>query len=133
MGESLSSDYQKKIVNRGPGCPLLDTYTAVQIAKRIFCLELNEKREQLIRSGELATKRLALYGCDSTTTVRVYMRETVSRIAAELFYSDYSFSVENVYSEDVEELGYCEFHDSSNNLIIPAKMFRAGPSRDLHP
>ena len=103
MSEQLPPGYKKKIVNPKASCSLSATFSAVQIAKRIsFYPELNEKRNQLIRSRDLVTKRFALHGCDGTTTVRVYMRETVSRIAAELFYSDYSLSVENVYSEGVD-------------------------------
>ena len=100
MSEWLPADYKKKIVNSGPGYPLSETFTATQISKRIsFYPELNEKRKHLKRSRELMEKRFALYGWENTTTVRVYMRETVSRIAAELFYSDYALSVANVHSE----------------------------------
>jgi hypothetical protein len=100
MSEWFPADYQKKIVNSGPGCALSETFTSTQISKRIsFYPELNEKRKHLKRNRELVEKRFALYGWDNTTTVRVYMRETVSRIAAELFYSDYLLVVANVHSE----------------------------------
>jgi hypothetical protein len=100
MSKELYPDYHKKVVNSGPGCPLSETFTSTQIAKRIsFYPELNEKRKHIIRNSELVEKRFALYGWEDTTTVRVYMRETVSRIAAELFYSDYLLSVANVYSK----------------------------------
>ena len=99
MSKNLPQGYQKKIVNSGPGRPLTETFTAEQVAKRIsFFHELNKKREALKRSGSFETRRYALYGFDNTTTVRVYMRETVSRIAAELFFSDYALTVENVYA-----------------------------------
>jgi hypothetical protein len=98
MSDKLPRGYRKKIVNPGPGRPLTDTFTADQVEKRIsFFRELNEKRERLERSGDFETRRFALYGFEDTTTVRVYMRETVLRIAAELFFSNYSLSVENVY------------------------------------
>jgi hypothetical protein len=99
MNNRPSKGYRKKIVNPVSGCPLAETFTPLQIAKRIsFYGELNKKRKQLTRSDELVWKRFALYGWEDTTTVRVYMRETVSRIAAELFYSNYALTVENVYS-----------------------------------
>jgi hypothetical protein len=100
MSEWLPPDYRKKIINSGPGRSLSETFTVTQVSKRIsFYPELNEKRKHLKRSREFVVKRFALYGWENTTTVRVYMRETVSRIAAELFFSDYSLSVTNVHSE----------------------------------
>ena len=100
MEEYLPAQYRKKVVNRGSGSPLSDTYTATQIMKRIsFYAELNRKRDSLKRTERFVQKRFALYGWDDTTTVRVYMRETVSRIAAELFYSRYALAVSNVYRE----------------------------------
>ena len=99
MNNRPPKGYCKKIVNPSSDCPLTETFTPTQIAKRIsFYRELNEKRKQLVRSDELVWRRFVLHGWENTTTVRVYMRETVSRIAAELFYSDYALSVENVYS-----------------------------------
>jgi len=99
MNNSPPKGYCKKIVNPALDCPLTVTFSPLQIAKRIsFYHELNEKRKQLIQCDELVSNRFALYGWDDATTVRVYMRETVSHIAAELFYSDYALTVENVYS-----------------------------------
>jgi hypothetical protein len=90
--------YVKKIVHPGQGCPLAETFSDVQVQKRIsFYEELNRKRDRLKRDGKRRCKRFVLYGRDDTTTVRVYMRETVQRIAAELFYSDYVLEVTNVY------------------------------------
>lgn len=93
-------NYQKKIENPSDSYPLSETFTSIQVEKRIaFYQELNEKRREIkeasLGSPELVRKSFALYGHDQTTTVRVYMRETVTRIAAELFSSDYSISVEN--------------------------------------
>jgi hypothetical protein len=99
MNNRPPKGYCKKIINPASDCPLTETFTPLQIAKRIsFYRELNEKGKQLVRGDELLWKRFALHGWEDTTTVRVYMRETVSRIAAELFYSDYALTVENVYS-----------------------------------
>ena len=99
MNNRPPKGYQKKIVNPASDCPLTETFTPLQVAKRIsFYRELNEKRKRVVRSNELVWKRFALYGWEDTTTLRVYMRETVSRIAAELFYSDYALTVKNVYS-----------------------------------
>ena len=53
-------------------------------------------------------KKLVLYGYEDTTTVRVYMRETISKIAAELFVSDYSLAVQNVNSRAAD--GYDKDH-----------------------
>ena len=98
MHEGPPKGYCKKLINPASDCALTETFTSSQIAKRIsFYRELNEKRKRLVRSDELTWKRFALYGWEDTTTVRVYMRETVSRVAAELFYSDYALTVENVY------------------------------------
>jgi hypothetical protein len=100
MEKCLPARYRKKIVNRGSGRPLSKTYTATQIAKRIsFYAELNRKRGSLERTDRVVEKRFALYGWDDTTTVRVYMRETISRITAELFHSKYALTVSNVYQE----------------------------------
>ena len=90
-------DYLKKIVNPGSDCPLTETFTRQQVKKRIaFYKELNRMREGLPRERELAAQKFALYGWKDTTTVRVYMRETVSKIASELFYSNFSISIKNV-------------------------------------
>ncbi len=100
MEECPPTQYRKKVVNRGSSRPLSETYNAKQIAKRIsFYAELNRKRDSLKRAQRVMQKRFALYGLDDTTTVRVYMRETVSRIAAELFNSRYELAVSNVYQE----------------------------------
>jgi hypothetical protein len=91
-------DYRKKVLNPGCDCPLTETFTHQQVERRIaFYKELNRKRESLPREQELIEKKFALYGWKDTTTVRVYLRETVSKIAAELFYSSYSIAVENVH------------------------------------
>ncbi len=97
-GEKIpGEDYLKKIVNPGCDCPLTETFTRQQVKKRIaFYKELNRKREGLPRERELVAQKFALYGWRDTTTVRVYMRETVSKIAAELFYSHFSISIKNV-------------------------------------
>lgn len=100
------ADYIKKIVNKNGSCPLSETFTREQIERRIaFYQELNQRREQLPKEKELVQRKYALYGWKDTTTVRVYMRETVSRIVNELFYSHYSLSVDNIYSlrEDGEK------------------------------
>lgn len=101
--------YQKKIVHEGGGCPLEATFSREQIERRVsFFRELNERRKLLaperevdpataaIPDKELVEYRLALYGWEHTTTVRVYMRETVTKIAAQLFHPPYSVSVDNV-------------------------------------
>jgi hypothetical protein len=99
----LPPNYRKKIVNSGSGRALTETYSSEQVRRRIsFYKELNGKRDRLERCNESVTKRFALFGWDDTTTVRVYMRETVSRIAAELFYSDYTLTVENLYAEHAD-------------------------------
>ena len=91
-------DYIKKIVNTGDSCPLSETYTREQINRRIaFYEELNRVRDQLPREKNSAQKKFALYGWRNISTIRVYMREKVSRMAKELFFSDYSISVKNVY------------------------------------
>jgi hypothetical protein len=102
MGQ-LPLNYRKKIVNSGGDCPLSETYTAEQLRRKIsFYRELNLKREKLERRTESVNKKFALFGWEDTTTVRVYMRQTVSRIAAELFYSDYTLKVENAYARNVD-------------------------------
>lgn len=90
------SDYEKKFLG-DCDCPLTVTYTPEQVKKKIsFYQELNEKRDSLPKGLELIYKKFALYGWEDTTTVRVYMRETISKIAAELFASDFTISVSNV-------------------------------------
>lgn len=92
----LPANYQKKLLGDGD-CPLTDTFTPEQVDRRIsFYKELNEKREHIPKASDIVEKKYALYGHDDTTTVRVYMRETASRIAAELFWSDFTVKVENV-------------------------------------
>jgi hypothetical protein len=99
--------YTKKIVNPGGGCPLVETYTREQVGRRIaFYRELNRRRDGLPRESPPAEKRLALYGWADTTTVRVYMRETVLKISQELFRPGSSVTVENVHDHDDKERGY---------------------------
>ncbi len=87
--------YKKKLM--GEDCPLSETFSEEQIRRRVaFYRELNEQRDTFPRTAGEVEREFALYGWDHTTTVRVYMRETVTRIAAELFYSDYDLVVENV-------------------------------------
>jgi hypothetical protein len=93
--------YRKKIVNPGESLPLSETYTGRQIETRVaFYRELNDERAAAASASPEQRvpvhKRFALYGWEDTTTVRVYMRETVSRIAAQLFTCDYSLSVQNI-------------------------------------
>jgi len=61
---------------------------------------LNQKRDQIsknsIDNSKIISRKFALFGYQDTTTVRVYMREIVSKIVAELFFSNYSIVVENV-------------------------------------
>jgi hypothetical protein len=91
-------DYMKKTINEQGDCPLSETFTKEQVGSRIaFYRELNKKREKLPRYGVFTRRRFALYGWNNTTTVRVYMRETVENIAAQLFFSDFDISTENVY------------------------------------
>ena len=94
-GLAPPGSYKKKLM--GEDCPLSETFSKEQIRRRIaFYRELNELRDSLPRSTKDVEREYALYGWNHTTTVRVYMRETVARIAAELFYSDYDLVVENV-------------------------------------
>jgi hypothetical protein len=87
--------YQKKLF--GEDCPLAETFSEEQIRKRIsFYPELNQHRERIARNTPVLEKTFVLCGWDHTTTVRVYMRETVARIAAELFFSDYDLYIENI-------------------------------------
>ncbi len=87
--------YQKKLFREE--CPLAETFSKEQIRKRIsFYSELNQHRERISRNTPEVEKAFVLCGWDHTTTVRVYMRETVSRIAVELFFSDYDLYIENV-------------------------------------
>jgi hypothetical protein len=92
--------YVKKVRNPGGDCPLVETYTREQVERRIaFYRELNRKRDELPRGGPPVEKRLALYGWEDTTTLRVYMRETVMKITGELFRSSLGVSVENVHAD----------------------------------
>jgi hypothetical protein len=94
-------DYVKKVLHPSQGCQLTETFSELQVQKRIsFYEELNRRREEIRRDGAPMRRRLSLYGWDDTTTVRVYMRETVQKIAAELFFSDYHLEVSNVYRTD---------------------------------
>jgi hypothetical protein len=95
--------YTKKIVNPESDCPLAVTFTEEQIEKRVaFYRELNDLRKMLPKHDFPVEKMLSLHGWKRTTTVRVYMRETISRIAVQLFHSDYSLLVENVNDLDGE-------------------------------
>jgi hypothetical protein len=95
--------YIKKIVNPESDCPLTVTFTEEQIEKRVaFYRELNDLRTKLPKHAPPVQKTLALHGWKRTTTVRVYMRETISRIASQLCNSDYSILVENVNDLDGE-------------------------------
>lgn len=92
----LKADYQKKL-HGTKEAPLTKTFTSEQVKRRVaFYKELNERRDKIRETSGLVEKKYALYGMEDTTTVKVYMRETASRIAAELFRSDFSISVENV-------------------------------------
>ncbi|MBI4439746.1 hypothetical protein HY638_02130 [Candidatus Woesearchaeota archaeon] len=89
--------YQKKLVYEYQSCPLSETFSHEQIERRIaFYEELNKKREGIPKEKRLVERVFALYGWEDTTTVRVYMRETVSRMASQLFSSEFSISVDNV-------------------------------------
>jgi hypothetical protein len=99
--------YEKKVLNPGGCRPLAETYTREQVDRRIaFYRELNGKRETIPRGGRPVEKRLALYGWEDTTTVRVYMRETVSKIAQELFWTPEAVSASNVYTAKDTDHGY---------------------------
>lgn len=90
--------YVKKTINEQGDCPLSETFTKKQVGSRVaFYRELNEKREKLPRHGTFTQRQFAVYGWKDTTTVRVYMRETVESIAAQLFFSNYDISADNVY------------------------------------
>jgi hypothetical protein len=89
--------YTKKIINPGGDCPLSQTFSQEQVKRRIaFYQELNIQRKLLKRKAGLVQKKYALIGWKDTTTVHVYMRETISKIVQELFFSEYVLSVENV-------------------------------------
>jgi hypothetical protein len=89
--------YRKKILNAGGDCPLSVTFSAEQIKRRIaFYGELNRRRRDLPRELRRVRRTVALLGWDDTTTVRVYMRETLSRIAAELFRPGFTLRVQNI-------------------------------------
>ena len=107
--------YMKKIVYMGGDCPLSDTFTDEQIKRRVaFYQELNEKRKQLPHSNNYTERRFAVFGINDTTTVRVYMRETIENIAAQLFFSDFTISAHNVHrkkenGEIDKDLGHVVF------------------------
>jgi hypothetical protein len=89
--------YIKKIINPGGDCPLSQTFSQDQVKRRIaFYQELNIQKKLLKRKTGIVHKKYALIGWKDTTTVHVYMRETVSKIVQELFFSEYVLSVENV-------------------------------------
>jgi hypothetical protein len=91
--------YEKKILRPGNDCPLSSTYSEEQVARRIaFYGELNRKRDSLPKRSPVVERHFILHGWNNTTTVRVYMRETVTRIAVELFFSNYSLEVSNRYN-----------------------------------
>ncbi|UCB45746.1 MAG: hypothetical protein JSV25_16330 [Spirochaetota bacterium] len=92
--------YKKKIVHPNGSCPLSHSFTQEQIERRIsFYEELNETRDKSPHATEQIEKQFAIYGWKDTTTIRVYMRETIEKIANELFISDYSICVRNVHPE----------------------------------
>ena len=92
--------YRKKIINLDCDCPLFYTFTSEQIRKKIsFYKELNNIRDKLPQETEQIEKQFAIYGWKDTTTIRVYMRETIEKIANELFVSDYAISVKNIHPE----------------------------------
>jgi hypothetical protein len=96
--------YRKKVINQGEGCPLTDTFTTKQVETRVaFYRELNIRRQNLSKGGETDRRVYNLYGWEDTTTVRVYMRETVSRIAAQLLTSAYQIEVHNINHVDRNE------------------------------
>ncbi|MGQ9616262.1 MAG: hypothetical protein ACUVWJ_07640 [Spirochaetota bacterium] len=89
--------YEKKRIIPGGDCPLEKFFTSEQVRRKIaFYEELNRRRVQIPKAGKVIELELALHGWEETTTVRVYMRETVMKIAAELFWSNYTLSVQNV-------------------------------------
>ena len=109
--ETPPPEYKKKIINPGGDYPLSRWFSPEQIARRItFYEDLNRKRDGLCRKGPWVRRRVRLYGWDDTTTVRVYMRETVGRICRELFFSDYGLEVTNVYPDRADrDHGHVEF------------------------
>ena len=93
----LPSGYRKKIINTHGDCSLSETFSSEQIKRRTaFYKEINAKRDKIPVIPGLINKKYSLYGWDETTTIRVYMRETVTKIVSELFSSNYSLSVTNV-------------------------------------
>jgi hypothetical protein len=99
--------YIKKIINPGGDCALVETYARDQVDRKIaFYGELNRKRDGMPRVGTPVEKRFALYGWEDTTTVRVYMRETVLKIVQELLWSNCAVSVENVHEGKDKDHGY---------------------------
>lgn len=89
--------YEKKRIIPGGDCHLEKFFTSEQVRRKItFYEELNRRRVRIPETGKVIELELALHGWEETTTVRVYMRETVMKIAAELFRSNYTLSVQNV-------------------------------------
>jgi hypothetical protein len=89
--------YEKKKIIPGGDFPLEKFFTPEQVRRKIaFYEELNRRRDEIPKTGRVVELELALHGWEDTTTVRVYMRETVMKIASELFWSDYNISVQNV-------------------------------------
>ncbi|MFC1769184.1 hypothetical protein ACFLZX_05460 [Nanoarchaeota archaeon] len=100
-GEVEPINYQKKLVNPGMDCPLSETFSEDQMEKRIaFYRDLNEMRETLEREDKLIQRKFILYGWQDTSTVKVFLRETISRICEELFYSNYELSLDNINAKN---------------------------------
>ena len=94
-------DYRKKLVNEDGDCPLEKTFSKGQIKRRVaFYEELNSKRAKLSRSNRTVERKFAVYGWKDTTTVRVYMRETIENIAEQLFFSDFRIITRNIHPEN---------------------------------
>jgi hypothetical protein len=99
----LPHDYMKKLVNENGDCPLEKTFSKEQIKRRVaFYEELNSKRAKLPRRDRTVERKFAVYGWKDTTTVRVYMRETIENIADQLFFSDFRISTRNIHPEKRE-------------------------------
>jgi hypothetical protein len=73
--------YRKKLIDPGGSFPLQRTYTGEQLRRRLsFYEELQRRREELPRDTPRQCRCFDLLGWQDTTTVRVYLRETVARI-----------------------------------------------------
>ncbi|HUT65803.1 MAG TPA: hypothetical protein VMZ05_06605 [Spirochaetota bacterium] len=97
----LPHDYMMKLVNENGDCPLEKTFSKEQIERRVaFYEELNSKRAKLPRHNRTVERKFAVYGWKDTTTVRVYMRETIEKIADQLFFSDFRIITRNIHPEN---------------------------------